>query len=102
LKLKNGQAEYNADIMAMPVQASGKGGIVMGGRDEALDPIFNEVASFAIEQGELSGSNIVTNFNVGYGRSARILAQLERKGVVGPKNGTKPREVLVSSLDELV
>jgi S-DNA-T family DNA segregation ATPase FtsK/SpoIIIE len=38
---------------------------------------------------------------VGYGRSARIISQLEKAGVIGPKNGTKPRDVLVSSLDDI-
>lgn len=101
LKIENGPAEYDADILATPVQASGKGGVVMGGGDDALDPLFKEVAQFAIENGELSGSNIVTNFQVGYGRSARILNQLEKKGVVGAKNGTKPREVLITSIDDI-
>jgi replicative DNA helicase len=70
-------------------------------KDDKLDPLFNEVAQFAIENGELSGSNIITNFQMGYGRSARILEQLERNGVIGPKNGVKPREVLVASLNEI-
>ena len=101
LKIENGPAEYDSDILATAVQASGKGGVVMGGGDDVLDPLFKEVAQFAIENGELSGSNIVTNFQVGYGRSARILNQLEKKGVVGAKNGTKPREVMISSLDDI-
>jgi DNA segregation ATPase FtsK/SpoIIIE and related proteins len=101
VRIENKPVEYDPEILATNVQASGRGGVVLGGGDDALDPLFNEVAEFAIENGELSGSNIVTNFQVGYGRSARILSQLEKKGVVGPKNGTKPREVLVSSLDSL-
>jgi S-DNA-T family DNA segregation ATPase FtsK/SpoIIIE len=101
LKIENGPAEYDAEILATPVAAVGRGGVVMGEDSAALDPLFHEVAQFAIENGELSGSNIVTNFQVGYGRSARILAQLEKKGVVGAKNGTKPREVLIGSLDEI-
>jgi S-DNA-T family DNA segregation ATPase FtsK/SpoIIIE len=100
VRLENRPVEYDPEILATNVQASGRGGVVLAG-DETLDPLFDEVAQFAIENGELSGSNIVTNFQVGYGRSARILSQLEKRGVVGAKNGTKPREVLVASLDEL-
>jgi S-DNA-T family DNA segregation ATPase FtsK/SpoIIIE len=101
VRIENHPVEYDPEILATNVQASGRGGVVLGGGEDALDPLFDEVAQFAIENGELSGSNIVTNFQVGYGRSARILSQLEKRGVVGPKNGTKPREVLVASLDEL-
>ncbi|MDR3125766.1 MAG: DNA translocase FtsK [Candidatus Nomurabacteria bacterium] len=101
VRIENRPVEYDPEILATNVQSSGRGGVVLGGGDDALDPLFNEVAQFAIENGELSGSNIVTNFQVGYGRSARILSQLEKRGVVGAKNGTKPREVLVSTLDEL-
>jgi S-DNA-T family DNA segregation ATPase FtsK/SpoIIIE len=101
VRIENHPVEYDPEILATNVQASGRGGVVLGGGDDAQDPLFDEVAQFAIENGELSGSNIVTNFQVGYGRSARILSQLEKRGVVGAKNGTKPREVLVASLDEL-
>jgi S-DNA-T family DNA segregation ATPase FtsK/SpoIIIE len=101
VRVENHPVEYDPEILATNVQASGRGGVVLGGGEDAQDPLFDEVAQFAIDNGELSGSNIVTNFQVGYGRSARILSQLEKRGVVGPKNGTKPREVLVASLDEL-
>jgi S-DNA-T family DNA segregation ATPase FtsK/SpoIIIE len=101
LKIENGPAEYDADILATSVQMTGKGGVMMGGASEDMDALIREVAQFAIENGELSGSNIVTTFQVGYGRSARILAQLEKLGVIGPKNGTKPREVLIGSVDEV-
>jgi S-DNA-T family DNA segregation ATPase FtsK/SpoIIIE len=99
IRINNRPVDYDPEALAQPVQMSGKGGVMMSGDDQ--DPLLREVAQFAIENGELSGSNIVTNFQVGYGRSARILAQLEKKGVVGAKNGTKPREVLVSSLDQI-
>ncbi|MDR2523958.1 MAG: DNA translocase FtsK [Candidatus Nomurabacteria bacterium] len=100
IRINNHPVEYDPEAIAQPVQMNGRGGVMMGGGDD-IDPLFNEVAQFAIENGELSGSNIVTNFQVGYGRSARILAQLEKRGVVGAKNGTKPREVLVGSLDDI-
>jgi S-DNA-T family DNA segregation ATPase FtsK/SpoIIIE len=101
VRIENRPVEYDPEILATNVQSAGRGGVVLGGGDDAVDPLFDEVAQFAVENGELSGSNIVTNFQVGYGRSARILGQLEKRGVIGAKNGTKPREVLVSSLDEL-
>ena len=53
-----------------------------------------------MHQREASTSLLQRKFGVGYGRAARIIDQLENAGVLGPKNGSKPREVLVG-LDDL-
>jgi len=103
IKVKNGPADYDPEVLATNVQSSGRGGVVMGGggRETRRDALFEEVAQFAIDNGSLTTNSIAVNFDVGNPRAARIMIQLEKSGVVGPKNGTKPREVLVSSLDAL-
>lgn len=102
IKLKNGLAEYDPEILATPAQSSTRGGIVMGnGKEIKRDELFEDVAQFAIDNGQLTTNSIAVNFDVGNPRAARIMIQLEKSGIVGPKNGTKPREVLVSSLDEI-
>ena len=58
---------------------------------------------FAIETGKISASLVQRRFKVGYNRAARIIDLLEERGIIGPQNGSKPREVLVkleSSEDE--
>ncbi len=59
------------------------------------DPMYNEVVEFAIETGKISASLIQRRFRFGYNRAARMIDLLESRGIVGPQNGSKPREVLV-------
>jgi S-DNA-T family DNA segregation ATPase FtsK/SpoIIIE len=64
-----------------------------GGTDD--DPLYNEIYEFACETGKISASLIQRRFRLGYNRAARIIDILEERGVIGPQNGSKPREVLV-------
>ena len=70
-------------------------------REEYDDPLYNEVVDFAIQTGKISASLIQRRFRFGYNRAARILDLLEERGVIGPPNGSKPREVLMKSDDSL-
>ena len=56
---------------------------------------FNTKLKFALETGKISASLIQRRFRFGYNRAARIMDLLEERGVVGPQNGSKPREVIV-------
>lgn len=72
--------------------SSGIGNSFTGGDD---DEAYNEVVEFAIQSGKISASLIQRRFRFGYNRAARIMDLLESRGIVGPQNGSKPREVLV-------
>ncbi len=63
--------------------------------DDYDDPIYNEVVDFAVSAGKISASLIQRKFRLGYNRAARIVDLLEERGIIGPPNGSKPREVLV-------
>ena len=63
--------------------------------DEYDDPIYNEVVDFAVSSGKISASLVQRRFRLGYNRAARIIDLLEERGIIGPANGSKPREVLV-------
>ena len=63
--------------------------------EEYDDPIYNEVVDFAVSACKISASLIQRKFRLGYNRAARIIDLLEERGVIGPPNGSKPREVLV-------
>ena len=59
------------------------------------DPLYNEVVEFVVSTGKASASLIQRRFKVGYNRAARLVDELEERGIVGPQQGSKPREVLV-------
>ena len=63
--------------------------------DSNDDEAYNDVVEFAISTGKISASLIQRRFRWGYNRAARMMDLLEARGVVGPQNGSKPREVLI-------
>jgi len=77
-------------------EGSGKGEGDVGDRD----PLFRQAAEVCIQNQLGSTSLLQRRMSIGYGRAARIIDQLELAGVLGPANGSKPRDVLLG-LEEL-
>jgi S-DNA-T family DNA segregation ATPase FtsK/SpoIIIE len=77
-------------------RGTGEGGGGVGDRD----PLFRQAAEVCIQNQLGSTSLLQRRMSIGYGRAARIIDQLELAGVLGPANGSKPRDVLVG-LEEL-
>lgn len=93
--------QYNDEIISQPVQLNGKGGVVMdfdGGGD---DDMYKDALRVVVESGKASTSLLQRRLRVGYARAARIIEQMEEQGVIGPADGARPREVLITSLDDL-
>ena len=63
--------------------------------DEYDDPLYKDIVEFVVKTGKASASLLQRKFKLGYNRAARIMDLLEERGIVGPQNGSKPREVLV-------
>ena len=101
-KLKSqGEPEYHNDILktnlitlgdSMP---DGSGGTASA----SDDPLVWEAAEIVCSSGMGSTSNLQRRLSVGYSRAGRIMDLLEEKGIVGPPNGSKPREVLVDPME---
>lgn len=101
-KLKSqGEPEYHNDILktnlitlgdSMP---DGSGGTASG----SDDPLVWDAAEIVVSSGMGSTSNLQRRLSVGYSRAGRIMDLLEEKGIVGPPNGSKPREVLVDPME---
>ena len=95
-----GEPDYHAEILKTNLislgdtMPDGSGG--SGGGD---DPLIWEAAEIVVSSGLGSTSNIQRKLKVGYSRAGRIMDMLEEKGVVGPPNGSKPRDVLVDMLE---
>lgn len=65
--------------------------------EEAVDALFAEAADLVVRTGQASISLLQRRFRIGYTRAARLIDDLERRGVVGPFEGSKPREVMVTA-----
>ncbi len=69
-------------------------------KDATEEPLYDEIVDFVIQNGKASTSLIQRRFRLGYNRAARCIDLLEERGIVGPANGSKPREVLVKKEEE--
>ena len=72
-----------------------KGATTMVEKDAMEEPLYNEIVEFVVTQGKASASLLQRRFRLGYNRAARAIDLLEERGIIGPNNGSKPREVLV-------
>ncbi|TAL14035.1 DNA translocase FtsK [Patescibacteria group bacterium] len=93
--------QYNDEVVAQPVQLNGKGGVVMDYDSGSDDGMYKDALRVVIESGKASASLLQRRLRVGYARAARLIETMEDQGIIGPADGARPREVLVSSIDEL-
>ena len=91
-------AKYDEDLANANALANRAGG--GDGVDGYDDPMYNEIVEFAVMTGKISASLIQRKFRFGFNRAARMIDLLEARGIVGPQNGSKPREVLVKQEKE--
>ena len=96
--------QYDDDVVSQPVQIGGKaGGMSMNdsGGGEADDNLWRDAVQVVIESHKASTSLLQRRLRIGYGRAARLVETMEEQGIIGAADGSRPREVLVSSLDEV-
>src|SRR5690606_574720 len=94
--------QYNDEVVSQPVQLNGKGGVVMdfdnaGGTDD----MFKDAVRVVVDSGKASASLLQRRLRVGYARAARLMEEMEEQGIIGPADGARPRDVLVSSFDDV-
>jgi S-DNA-T family DNA segregation ATPase FtsK/SpoIIIE len=92
---------YNEAVLAQKVSIGGKS--VGGGGDygEPDDDMFEEAAEAVLRAEKASASMLQRRLRVGYARAARLLDLLEERGIIGPADGARPRDVLIRSMDEV-
>jgi len=88
---------YNEEILNAKAQANGRGS---DGEDDEEDPLYEEAYAVVMDTGKASTTLLQRHLRVGYARAARIIDLLEKRGVVGPGDGAKPREILVGRSTE--
>lgn len=69
--------------------------------EEYEDPLYNEIKEYVIQAGKVSASLLQRKYRLGYNRAARIIDLLEERGIIGPQNGSKPREVLIKNESQI-
>ncbi len=91
------KANYDHSLTEERGEASSDAGAYDDGyqsKEEYDDPLYNDIVDFAMEFGKISASLIQRKYRIGYNRAARIVDLLEERGIIGPQNGSKPREVI--------
>jgi S-DNA-T family DNA segregation ATPase FtsK/SpoIIIE len=94
--------QYDDEIVAQPVQLNGKGGVVMDFDSGDEDGMYKDAVRVVIESGKASSSLLQRRLRVGYARAARLIETMEEQGIIGPADGARPREVLISSIEDAV
>ena len=94
--------QYDEAIISQEVHI-GKGSNVMSmdGGNDADDDMWRDAVQVVIEGHKASTSLLQRRLRIGYGRAARLIETMEEQGIVGPADGARPREVLVSSMDDV-
>lgn len=87
------EANYNEDMMPSDEEANQTSG-------EVEDELFHEVVAFLADQDYISVSMLQRRFRIGFNRAARLMEDLEAKGIVGAPEGTKPRRVLLGENEQ--
>lgn len=98
IKLQFPEMVSNDAITNQSIEGMAKGGVLTAGvkeevPDDDLDPLYKEAEEVVIETGKASASFLQRRLEIGYARAARILDQMESKGVIGPAKGAKARDV---------
>lgn len=98
IKERSGEAEYLEGVTDRQ-KVSGVAGVGLDGNHGDEDELFEEAKGLIIKANKASTSMLQRRLSIGYGRAAKILDMLEEAGIIGPSNGSKPREVLMSEAE---
>ncbi len=96
--------QYDDEVVSQPVQLNGKGGVVApmeGAGMDADDDMWQDAVRVVVEGGKASTSLLQRRLRIGYARAARIIESMEEQGIIGQQDGSRPREVLVSSMEDV-
>jgi len=98
IKLQFPEMVANDEITKQSFEGMAKGGVLRGldgesASDEEVDEMFNQAVDLVLENNKASASFLQRRMEIGYARAARLLDQMERRGIIGPVRGAKPREI---------
>lgn len=92
---------YDEDVIKQQVSIGNSGAVVMDFDGSSGDEdLYKDSVKVVIDAGKASASLLQRRLRIGYSRASRMIDILEERGVIGPADGARPREVLISSIDE--
>jgi S-DNA-T family DNA segregation ATPase FtsK/SpoIIIE len=96
---------YDDEVVSQQVVLNGKGGIVadlsQNGSDGGDDAEFRDAVHVVLEAKKASTSLLQRRLRIGYGKAARLIESMEEQGIIGAADGSRPREVLIHSMDDV-
>jgi len=103
LRMQRGQ-QYDDEVVSQVVQLNGKGGIVADYSNDGSsgdEAEFRDAVHVVLDARKASTSLLQRRLRIGYGKAARLMEQMEEQGIIGQADGSRPREVLISSPDDV-
>jgi len=91
---KQGEAEYVSGFLEAPKDAAGRDADLGADSADENDELFQDGVRLVLEFGKASTSLLQRRLRIGYGRAAHLIDMMERDGIVGPADGSRPREIL--------
>lgn len=92
---------YDDEVVTQPVQLTGKGASLAGIEGDVGDSAWREAVEVVINNRKASTSLLQRKLRIGYGRASRLIDMMEEQGIVGPAEGSRPREVLVGDISQV-
>ena len=89
-----GEPEYIDDQIFVEDEEDEEGNVDLFGNNMDEDPLYDQALEIVVQSGKASASYIQRRLKIGYNRAARLVEEMEERGIVGPANGSKPREII--------
>lgn len=86
-------------LTPIDLESGGKERGGSGSSDEESDPLWEETVRWVVDRGQASTSMLQRRFSIGFQRASRLLDVMEERGIVGPRDGPRPREVLINPME---
>jgi S-DNA-T family DNA segregation ATPase FtsK/SpoIIIE len=96
IKSEQGDTSYEEDIIDHINNASDSKSPDGNENNDDVDELLNEVINVVVEYGQASTSFIQRKFRIGFNRASRIMDQLEERGIISEKDGSRPRQILIT------
>ena len=89
-----GEPDYIDDQIFVDDDEDEEGNVDLFGNNMDEDPLYDQALEIVVQSGKASASYIQRRLKIGYNRAARLVEEMEERGIVGPANGSKPREII--------